>query len=86
MNCAPKLMISLQKALGFWLGLREAAGVSWDEKFKCGFCAHSETCARKPPQPPQGQAQQQQRLPDEFGELDGIFAALPDSMVGGALT
>ena len=71
-------------AVGFWLGIRESSGASWEERFKCAYCQHTDICALKP----QKHTEQvflnedAKRLPDdEFDDMDDLFASLPDEML-----
>ena len=78
-------------AVGFWLGVRESSGVSWEERFKCAYCQHSDSCAVKPRSPQYGQQkhtekvfldEDSKRFPeDEFDDMDDLFASLPDEML-----
>lgn len=78
-------------AVGFWLGIRESSGASWEERFKCAYCQHSDICAVKPRSPQHGQQkhteqvfldQDPKRCPDdEFDDMDDLFASLPDEML-----
>lgn len=75
-------------ALGFWLGVRESSAVSWDERFKCGYCCYSDTCNRKPSAPLQHYQHPVllEKVPNratdsDFDDMDDIFASLPDELL-----